>query len=73
MAERHDYEIDPDRELMALGMSNLAAGAVQGFSVGGSQTRTLLNSATGGRTQVANLASVVFIVCFLMLAAETLP
>jgi len=72
MAERHDYEIDPDRELMALGMSNLAAGAVQGFSVGGSQTRTLLNSATGGRTQVANLASVVFIVCFLMLAAETL-
>jgi len=72
MAERHDYVIDPDRELMALGMSNLAAGAVQGFSVGGSQTRTLLNSATGGRTQVANLASVVFIVCFLMLAAETL-
>ncbi|MCW8963700.1 MAG: SulP family inorganic anion transporter [Gammaproteobacteria bacterium] len=72
MAEKHDYEIDPDRELMALGMSNLATGAVQGFAVGGSQTRTLLNSASGGRTQVANLASVVFLIGFLVLAAETL-
>jgi SulP family sulfate permease len=72
MAERHNYDIDPDRELMALGMSNLAAGAVQGFSVGGSQTRTLLNSATGGRTQVSNLASVIFLIGFLVLAADTL-
>jgi SulP family sulfate permease len=69
MAERHDYDINPDRELMALGAANLAAGAVQGFTVGGSQTRTLVNSATGGRTQVANLASVVFLAGFLLLAA----
>jgi SulP family sulfate permease len=72
MAERHGYEINPDRELMALGAANLAAGAVQGFSVGGSQTRTLVNSATGGRTQVANLASVVFLTGFLLLATEAL-
>ena len=72
MAERHGYEINPDRELMALGAANLATGAVQGFSVGGSQTRTLVNSAAGGRTQVANLASVVFLIGFLLLAAEAL-
>jgi len=72
MAERHDYDINPDRELMALGAANLAAGAVQGFTVGGSQTRTLVNSATGGRTQVANLASVVFLAGFLLLAAGAL-
>jgi SulP family sulfate permease len=72
MAERHGYEINPDRELMALGAANLATGAVQGFSVGGSQTRTLVNSATGGRTQVANLASVVFLTGFLLLATEAL-
>lgn len=72
MAERHDYDINPDRELMALGVANLAAGAVQGFTVGGSQTRTLVNSATGGRTQVANLASVVFLAGFLLLAAGAL-
>ena len=72
MAEKHDYEIDPDRELMALGAANLATSAVQGFSVGGSQTRTLLNSAVGGRTQVANIASAVFLGAFLVLAGETL-
>ena len=72
MAEKHGYDIDPDRELMALGAANLATGAVQGFSVGGSQTRTLLNSAVGGRTQVANLASVVFLIVFLVLAVEAL-
>lgn len=72
MAEKHDYNIDPDRELMALGAANIATSAVQGFSVGGSQTRTLLNSAVGGRTQVANLASVVFLASFLLFAGATL-
>jgi SulP family sulfate permease len=72
MAEKHDYKMDPDSELMALGAANLAAGAVQGFSVGGSQTRTLLNSAVGGRTQIANLASVLFLAAFLLFAGATL-
>lgn len=72
MAEKHDYAIDPDRELLALGTANLATGAVQGFAVGGSQTRTLLNSAAGGRTQVANLASVVFLAGFLIVAGDAL-
>ncbi len=72
MAEKHGYEIDPDRELLALGTANLATGAVQGFAVGGSQTRTLLNSGVGGRTQVANLASVAFLIGFLLLAGDAL-
>jgi SulP family sulfate permease len=72
MAEKHDYDIDPDRELMALGAANIATSAIQGFSVGGSQTRTLLNSAAGGRTQMANLASVVFLASFLLFAGATL-
>ncbi len=66
------FRIDPDRELFALGTANLASGALLGFAVGGSQTRTLLNSANGGRTQLANLASAVFLVAFLLLAAQTL-
>ena len=57
---------------MALGSSNVASGLVLGFSVGASQTRTLLNSASGGRTQVANLASAIFLLVFLILAAELL-
>jgi SulP family sulfate permease len=72
MSEKHDYDIDPDRELMALGAANIATSAVQGFAVGGSQTRTLLNSAVGGRTQVANLASVIFLAGFLLFAGASL-
>ena len=72
MADKHDYRVDPDRELVALGSCNVASGAVLGFSVGASQTRTLLNSATGGRTQVANLASALFLLVFLALAADLL-
>jgi SulP family sulfate permease len=71
-AEKHGYEINPERELVALGTANIASGSFLGFAVGGSQTRTLLNSASGGRTQVANLASAVFLVGFLVFAAEFL-
>ena len=51
-------------------MSNIASGSFLGFTFGGSQTRTLLNSASGGRTQVANLVSAVLLVLFLVLAVD---
>lgn len=76
MADRHNYEIDPDRELVALGMANLAAGLFRSFAVGGSQSRTLLNSATGGRSQMASLVAAVLLVGFMSFLAAwiaTLP
>lgn len=68
MAEKHGYQVDADRELVALGSANILSGLASGFTVGGSQTRTLLNSATGGRTQVANLASAGFLIVFVVFA-----
>jgi SulP family sulfate permease len=65
MADRHGYTIDPDRELVALGTSNLVAGMLHSFAVGSSQTRTLLNSATGGRTQMVSFAAAALLVAFL--------
>jgi SulP family sulfate permease len=76
MAGRHGYDINPDRELGALGASNLLAGLLRSFPVGGSQTRTLLNSATGGRTQMVSFAAAVLLVAFLYFLAPwiaTLP
>jgi len=75
-ANRHGYEINPDRELMALGVANLAAGLFHSFAVGSSQTRTLLNSATGGRTQMVSLVAAVLMVAFVYFLASwiaTLP
>jgi SulP family sulfate permease len=76
MAGRHGYDIKPDRELVALGASNLVAGLLRSFPVGGSQSRTLLNSATGGRTQMVSFAAAVLLVAFLYFLASwisTLP
>jgi SulP family sulfate permease len=76
MAVRHGYDIQPDRELVALGVSNLAAGLFHSFAVGSSQSRTLLNSATGGRTQLVSFSAAVLLVAFLYFLASwiaTLP
>jgi SulP family sulfate permease len=76
MAGRHGYDIDPDRELLALGASNVVAGLFRSFAVGSSQSRTLLNSATGGRTQMVSFAAAALLVAFLYFLASwiaTLP
>jgi SulP family sulfate permease len=76
MAGRHGYDIKPDRELVALGASNLIAGLFRSFAVGASQTRTLLNSATGGRTQMVSFTAAALLVAFLYFLASwiaTLP
>jgi sulfate permease, SulP family len=76
MAERHNYDLNPNRELVALGLANIAAGLFRSFSVGASQSRTLLNSSTGGRTQMVSLiaaALLVAFICFLASWIATLP
>jgi SulP family sulfate permease len=76
VAGRHGYDIDPDRELVALGASNLIAGLLRSFAVGSSQSRTLLNSATGGRTQMVSFAAAGLLIAFLYFLASwiaTLP
>jgi SulP family sulfate permease len=76
MANRHNYEINPDRELVALGIANLAAGLLRSFAVGGSQSRTLLNSATGGRSQMVSFVAAMLLIAFMYFLASwiaTLP
>jgi len=70
MAERHRYEIKPDQELLALGMANLTAGLCRSFAVGASQTRTLLNSGTGGQTQLVSFVAALLLVTFMYFLAS---
>jgi sulfate permease, SulP family len=67
MAGKHGYAIDPDRELVALGAANLAAGLLCSFAVGSSQSRTLLNDATGGRTQMVSFLAAAMTTAFVFL------
>jgi SulP family sulfate permease len=76
MAEKHKYELEPDRELLSLRIANLGAGLLRSFAVGASQSRTLLNSATGGRSQLVSLIAAVFLMVFMYFLASwisTLP
>lgn len=54
-AEKNHYEINIDQELRALGYINIAAGISQGFAVSAATSRTAVNDANGGKTQMVSL------------------
>jgi sulfate permease, SulP family len=64
-AAKNGYEIRPNQELDALGVADLCTGLFQGFAVTGSQARTSINDASGGKTQVAGLCAAAALILFL--------
>lgn len=60
-AARNGYEIDADKEFMALGMANFASALSQGFAVSGADSRTAVNDANGGKTQLVSVIAAVII------------
>ena len=65
-AVKRGYEVRPDQELAGLGLADLSAGFFQGFAVTGSQARTAINDAAGGKTQVASLVAALTLLVFLL-------
>ena len=64
-AMRGGYRLDPNQELIALGLTNLGTGFFQGFAVGSSHSRTAINDMYGGRSQFAGLLAAIFLAVFL--------
>jgi high affinity sulfate transporter 1 len=56
-ASKNKYDVDADREFAALGAANIASAISQGFAVSGADSRTAMNDATGGRTQVTGIVA----------------
>jgi len=54
-AEQHRYEIDPDQELRANGGSNLVAGLLQGFIVGGGASQSAAAEHAGASSPIVSL------------------
>jgi len=74
-AKRH-YEVDADQELIALGVANLGAGLLQGFTVDASLSRSAVADSSGVQTQVSNIVLFCFLVVtmlFLMPLFHDLP
>jgi sulfate permease, SulP family len=56
-ARRNHYEVDPNQELIAFGASNLVSGLAQGFTVTGADSRTAVNNAVGGKSQLVSVVA----------------
>ena len=56
-ALRRGYQIDVNRELVALGVANLASGLSNGFAVAGADSRTAVNDQAGGRSKASGLVA----------------
>jgi sulfate permease, SulP family len=63
-AERHN----PDAELLAQGVANIAAAACGGFCVTGTIARTATNVKAGGRTPVSGMLHAAYLLAFVMIA-----
>jgi high affinity sulfate transporter 1 len=75
-AARNGYEIDVDREVVAIGACNVAAGLCHGFAVTGADSRTAVSDAMGGKTQVTGLvaaAAIALVLLFFTAPLEFLP
>ncbi|MFC9984611.1 SulP family inorganic anion transporter [Microbacterium keratanolyticum] len=53
--DRRHYRTEPNRDLLAFGVANLAAGAQGSFAVGSSTSRTAAMDQAGSRTQLPSL------------------
>lgn len=65
-AAKNGYEVNADQELTALGLADVGAGLFQGFSITGSQARTTVNDATGGKSQLSSLIAALTLALFLI-------
>jgi high affinity sulfate transporter 1 len=75
-ADTTGEELDPNQELVAYGVSNVASSFSSGFVTGGSLSRTSLTLGNGGRTQVPallNAGLVILTLLYLMPFFQNLP
>ncbi|TVP54570.1 MAG: solute carrier 26 family protein [Gemmatimonadales bacterium] len=75
-ATKNRHEVDPNRELVALGTANLVGAFFRAFPTTGGFSRTAVNDQAGARTSVATLVSAAIIgltLLFLTGLFRTLP
>ncbi|XP_006775000.1 PREDICTED: chloride anion exchanger [Myotis davidii] len=62
---KHDYAIDGNQELIALGVSNIFTGSFKGFAASTALSRSAIQESTGGKTQVAGILSALIVLIFI--------
>jgi len=71
-AARTHTRVDPNQEMVGLGMANLAAGLFQGFPISSSASRTPVAEAAGARTQLTGVIGAAAVALLLVFAPNLL-
>jgi MFS superfamily sulfate permease-like transporter len=72
IAARRGQRIDPNQELLALGLTNLTSGLSRGFPVSSSASRTAVPASLGSTTQLVSIIAAGFVVLSLTVARPLL-
>lgn len=65
-AAKRGEEVEPDQEMVGMGVANLTAGLFQGFAVSTSGSRTAVAEQSGAKTQVAGLVGAALVAVLLL-------
>ena len=71
-AGRRRQRIDPDRELIGLGLANVASSLFRGFPISASASRTPVAESAGAKTQVTSLVGALALAAILITAPRLL-
>ncbi|UVM53182.1 sulfate permease [Pseudomonas sp. B21-015] len=71
-AARSRTYVDPNQEMVGLGVTNLAAGFFQGFPICSSSSRTPVAEAAGAKTQLTGVIGAVAVALLLVVAPDLL-
>ena len=64
--------VDPNQEMVGLGVANLAAGLFQGFPISSSASRTPVAEAAGAKTQMSGVVGALTVTLLLLVAPNLL-
>ncbi|PPK38558.1 sodium-independent anion transporter [Pseudomonas laurylsulfatiphila] len=71
-AARTRTYVNPNQEMVGLGIANLAAGFFQGFPISSSSSRTPVAEATGAKTQMTGVVGALAVALLLVVAPDLL-
>lgn len=67
IANKHGYKVDPNQELVGLGLANIGGAFFQSYPTTGGFSRTAVNDQAGARTGMASIISAVIIALTVLL------
>src|SRR5262249_58224441 len=56
-ADKHGYRLDPNQEMVALGLANVGYGFLKGLAAGGSLSQSAVNDGAGARSQLSSMVA----------------